>query len=66
MLKILKKHSILYVEDEPEIQKNIAEYLKNHFGTVYLASTGNEALLAYTKNQPDVILLDINLPVLMD
>ena len=62
MLTRLKNYSILYVEDEPEIQKNIAEYLKNHFGAVYIASTGNEALIAYTKKQPDVVLLDINLP----
>lgn len=62
MISILKKQSILYVEDEPEIQKNIAEYLGNYFGEIYLASDGKEALNQYSKHHPDVLLLDINLP----
>jgi len=62
MFSILKSHSILYVEDEPEIQENIAEYLGNYFGSIYLASDGEEALDQYYKHHPDVILLDINLP----
>jgi len=62
MLSILKRHTILYVEDEPEIQANISEYLSNYFGTIHLASDGKEALAQYYKNRPDVLLLDINLP----
>jgi DNA-binding response OmpR family regulator len=62
MISILKKYSILYVEDEPEIQANIAEYLGNYFADIYLASDGKEALDQYHKYHPDVLLLDINLP----
>ena len=62
MTSILKNHSILYVEDEPEIQANIAEYLGNYFTDIYLASNGKEALDQYKKYHPDVLLLDINLP----
>ncbi len=62
MLTILKNHSILYVEDEPEIQANIAEYLKNFFAYVHLADNGKKALEQYAKHRPDVVLLDINLP----
>lgn len=62
MISILKKHSILYVEDEPDIQKNITEYLGNYFGDIYLAPDGKEALNQYSKHHPDVMLLDINLP----
>jgi len=64
MHHILKNHSILYVEDEPEIQSNIAEYLGNYFSNVYLAANGEEALEQYYKYHPDVLLLDINLPKL--
>ena len=64
MLGILKNHSILYVEDEPEIQKNIKEYLESYFGTVHIASDGREALTLYEKHHPDALLLDINLPFL--
>ena len=62
MLGLLKNHSILYVEDEPEIQKNIREYLESYFGTVYVASDGKEAVALYEEYHPDALLLDINLP----
>ena len=52
----------MYVEDEPGIQKNIAEYLRNYFDQIYLADNGEEALTSYYRHRPDVLLLDINLP----
>jgi DNA-binding response OmpR family regulator len=64
MISILKKYTILYVEDEPEIQANIAEYLGNFFADIHLAADGKEALDQYYKHHPDVILLDINLPII--
>lgn len=63
MLSTLKNHSILYVEDEPEIQANIAEYLANYFADIYLAEDGKKALEKYNKHRPGVVLLDINLPI---
>ena len=64
MLSILKNRSILYVEDEPQIQANITEYLESYFGKVYVASDGKEGLALYYAHHPDVLLLDINLPLL--
>ena len=64
MHTILNNHSILYVEDEPEIQANVTRYLGNYFNDIYLASDGQEAITQYHKHQPDVLLLDINLPYL--
>jgi len=62
MLKILKNYSVLYVEDEPEIQENMVEYLEAYFSTVHVASDGKEALSLYKKHLPDVAILDIELP----
>ncbi len=62
MLQILKHHTILYAEDEPDIQANISEYLRHYFKEVYLAADGAEALRCYRKHQPDALLLDINIP----
>ena len=62
MLSILKKSSVLYVEDEPEIQAQISEYLKSHFAHVFLAANATEALKIYHQQNPDVLFLDINLP----
>ncbi len=62
MVQILKNCSILYVEDEPEIQANISEYLKYYFKDVHLTSDGAQALKLYQKLKPQVLLLDINIP----
>lgn len=62
MLSILKKHSILYVEDEPKVQASIAEYLSNYFDQIYLAENGKSALDLFAEHRPDVLLLDISLP----
>ncbi len=62
MLEALKSKTILYVEDEMQIQKSVGDYLRNYFDTVFVADDGQEALESYRKYHPDVILLDINLP----
>lgn len=62
MPSILNACTILYVEDELEIQANVAEFLRGRFKTVYLAADGEKALELYHQHHPDVLLLDINLP----
>jgi DNA-binding response OmpR family regulator len=62
MLSILNSYSLLYLEDEPEIQPNISAYLSDYFEHVYLADNGKMALELYKKHRPDVLILDINLP----
>lgn len=62
MLSVLKKHTLLYVEDNKDIQKDISEYLESFFAIVYVASDGKEALNLYKTYNPDVLLLDIDLP----
>lgn len=64
MLDVLQNYSLLYVEDEPEIQANMKEYLESYFQVVDVASDGEEALKLYRQNHQDVLLLDINLPYL--
>jgi len=60
--ELLKKHTILYVEDELNIQRNMTEYLEGYFKEVYVASDGEEGLKMYHLHRPDALLLDINLP----
>lgn len=59
---MLKNYTILYVEDEPGVQRNIQEYLEGYFKEVYVASDGREGLKKYNTCNPDVLLLDIDLP----
>lgn len=62
MLSILNSHSLLYVEDEPEIQENISAYLSDYFARIHLTDNGEDALKLYKNHRPDVLILDINLP----
>jgi len=58
----LENHTLLYVEDEIQIQKNISEYLVPVFKEIYLAATAQEGMASYLRHRPDALLLDINLP----
>jgi DNA-binding response OmpR family regulator len=62
MLEMLKNYTILYVEDEPEVKKDMEEYLSAYFKTLYSASDGELALELYYQHRPDVLLLDISIP----
>jgi DNA-binding response OmpR family regulator len=62
MIELLEKYRVLYVEDDKIIQKNVEEYLDGYFEKVYLADNGKDALNIYKSKQPDVIILDIEIP----
>ena len=53
---------ILIVEDDPHITKLITNMLSNWGYDTNSASTGKEALKLFSKNNYDLILLDIMLP----
>ena len=58
----MPKLTILYAEDDPVTRENYALVLEHYFHTVYTAKDGKEALALYHEVQPDVLLLDINMP----
>ncbi len=62
--KLLKSKTVLYVEDDQNLQKNIVEILKNFFDKLLIASDGDEAYDIYIENQNkiDIIITDINMP----
>ena len=62
MTQLLKHHTILYIEDEPEIQQSITTLLQSYFKEVFVASDGEEGLAAFHTHRPDALLFDINLP----
>jgi two-component system, chemotaxis family, chemotaxis protein CheY len=57
--------TILIVDDEPHIRKFVALILRQ-LGSARLieAGTGAEALAAYALERPDLVLLDVNMPVM--
>lgn len=52
---------ILVVDDDPQLQKALVDFLRLHSLAAMGASTKSEALWLFTAQKPDLILLDINL-----
>lgn len=59
-----QQKSLLIVEDEPLIQKVYQTHLEKKGFKVLTANNGKEGLKASKKEQPDLILLDILMPVM--
>lgn len=62
--EILKKYTILYVEDDKMVNEELSFFLKKIVGTVYTAFNGKDGLIAYKKYKPDVVLTDIKMPIM--
>jgi len=54
--------SILVVDDERTLRETLAESLEEEGYTVFQAADGREAVEAFRKHRPDLILLDLMLP----
>lgn len=63
-LQILKKMTILFVEDDPLVLKQIASLLIIFFDKVLIAENGEKAYTIYEDESPDIILSDIEMPKL--
>lgn len=54
--------TILIIEDENELVRVLRSYLENAGLTVLSAGRGDSGLALWEKHQPDLVLLDLNLP----
>lgn len=67
-LVLLKKYcqplSVLYVEDEKELNAAVVRYLSKFFGHVESAYDGKEGFEKYSAGAFDIVLTDINMPQL--
>lgn len=64
ILEYSKDFSVLYVEDDVEIQKETAETLRKLFKTVYTESNGVAGIDSFKENRPDIVITDIQMPLL--
>lgn len=55
-------YTILFVEDEDIIRENYSLFLEQNFTKVITACDGLEAYESYVKHNPDILILDINIP----
>ena len=60
--KLLKNTSILYVEDNLVIRKEISHFLKDKMKNFYLAENGIQGIEYFNKYKPDIILSDVRMP----
>lgn len=60
----VKKIKILLADDEPDIRDVMAKKIAQEGYTVIVAEDGQEAWEKIKKEDPDVILLDLNMPKL--
>ena len=56
--------TLLYIEDDRDIQMIYAVQLENFVDKIVYAGDGQEGYELYLKHKPDIILLDINMPKL--
>ena len=56
--------SLLIVEDERYLLEMLAEYLQERVQELYLAKDGGEGLELYDRYHPEVVLTDIQMPVM--
>ena len=61
---LVKPISLLYIEDDSDIQEIYLDSIKEEVDIVHLAYDGEEGYEAYLELKPDIILLDINMPKL--
>lgn len=62
LISKLSNFTLLYVEDEEGIRKNINEILKHLFKEIYVAKNAKEAFNLYESKKPDLIITDIRMP----
>jgi DNA-binding response OmpR family regulator len=55
-------HKILIVEDEQQIARLVRLYLEEAGYTAYEVHSGDDAIPAFRHEQPDLVILDLNLP----
>jgi len=59
-----KIESILYVEDEKNIQEELKDVLQMFCEKLYLADDGFQGLKLYNKFSPNIIISDIKMPIM--
>ncbi|NIW45021.1 MAG: response regulator, partial [Gammaproteobacteria bacterium] len=59
-----KKATILYIEDDRGSQRLVKRVLENHGYNVFIAGDGLEGLAIARQEKPNLILIDINLPMM--
>jgi two-component system, OmpR family, KDP operon response regulator KdpE len=58
----MSTQTILFVDDEPAIQRATATLLRSRGYSVLLAGTGAEGLASFDRHRPNLVIVDLGLP----
>ena len=61
---ILKSLRLLYVEDDQATREELAIMLEPWLGALYVAADGQAGLELFKSERPDIVVTDIQMPVL--
>jgi YesN/AraC family two-component response regulator len=56
--------SILYIEDDDITRTQLSQFLKSQCKVLYTAADGQEGLTLFKQFEPDIVITDIEMPVL--
>jgi len=62
--KLIEDIVVLYVEDEEEVRSIYERFLRRRVQNVLVACNGKEGYETYIKHKPDLIITDINMPIM--
>jgi len=62
MQNLSEKISILYVEDNLGLSKNIRSLLSRIFKTIFIANNGQEGYVECIHSRPNIVITDLNMP----
>lgn len=62
--KNVKEITVLYVEDDASTREELVFFLENKVKELYVAENGQEGFELFEKYQPDLIITDIQMPVM--
>lgn len=61
---LLKTLSVLFVDDDELVRLQVKAYLGDAVKALHLAGSGQEGLFSFALHQPDMVVLDVNMPVM--
>ncbi|MGA1931933.1 response regulator transcription factor [Arcobacter sp. YIC-464] len=62
--ELFENISLLYVEDDLMTSQEVTFFLKKYIKNLYVAKNGEEGLELFKKHKPDMIITDVQMPVM--